>query len=149
MRVESERERGPYDLRAERDRVSHASRVSRVWHECWLPCLQCLARLCADRRRAMRTHALTVLQRALLLPAMSEALEPNMWAECFDRCLLPLMDCFANSPTGPSPPVHEPSGFEEMRIRITALISKVILRQTLIAFPRFVSFYYHCTTTII
>lgn len=45
-----------------------------VWTECWLPALQSLARACFDSRRSVRTHALSSLQSALLMPQFSTEL---------------------------------------------------------------------------
>ena len=98
--------------------------IERVWHECWLPSLQCMARQCTCDRRATRLQALTHLQRALLLTALADGLTPPLWADCFERCLLPLIAAFAAPPTH-TQHTHDPAAFEEMRIRITALISKV------------------------
>ena len=55
----------------QRQRISSPVGERSVWSECWLPALQSLARACFDSRRSVRTHALSNLQAALLMPQLS------------------------------------------------------------------------------
>ncbi|UYV77975.1 GBF1 [Cordylochernes scorpioides] len=78
-----------------------------------------IARLCCDVRRAVRTSALTFLQRALLVPDL-QVLTPAEWEACFNKVLFPLLAQLLG-PVCPS----DPAGMEETRVRAAALLSKV------------------------
>lgn len=56
-----------------------------LWHSAWRPLLQCMARLCCDCRRQMRTSALNYLQRAFLIHDMQTRLTPDLWEDCFTQ----------------------------------------------------------------
>ena len=53
-----------------------------IWTECWLPALKSLARACFDSRRSVRTHALSNLQAALLMPQLSTELGMHQSKTC-------------------------------------------------------------------
>lgn len=96
----------------------------RVWADCWQPILQTMALFCGDSRRAVRQHALTVLQRALLLPDM-ERLDGVDWRSCLDTVLFPLLTRLLEPLAAPG---VDPAATEETRMRACTLLCKVFLQ---------------------
>lgn len=106
---------------AENDNAVDASGTA-LWHQCWRPLLQCMARLCCDCRRQIRTYALNYLQRAFLVHDL-QSLSPEEWEDCFAKVLFPLL---AKLLDNISP--MDPLGMEETRVRATTLLSKIYLQ---------------------
>uniref|UniRef100_A0AAF5PR72 SEC7 domain-containing protein n=1 Tax=Wuchereria bancrofti TaxID=6293 RepID=A0AAF5PR72_WUCBA len=92
-----------------------------LWNHCWRPLLQCIARLCCDCRRQVRTQALNFLVRAFLIPEM-QVMEGKQWEECFGEVLFPLLQKLLEN-LSPMDPI----GMEETRVRVMQLISKILL----------------------
>ncbi|CAG9537440.1 unnamed protein product [Cercopithifilaria johnstoni] len=92
-----------------------------LWNHCWRPLLQCMARLCCDCRRQVRTQALNFLVRAFLIPEM-QAMKGRQWEECFGEILFPLLQKLLEN-LSPMDPI----GMEETRVRVMQLISKILL----------------------
>ncbi|KAM3724305.1 Golgi-specific brefeldin A-resistance guanine nucleotide exchange factor [Dirofilaria immitis] len=92
-----------------------------LWSHCWRPLLQCIARLCCDCRRQVRTQALNFLVRAFLIPEM-QVMEGKQWEECFGEVLFPLLQKLLEN-LSPMDPI----GMEETRVRVMQLISKILL----------------------
>nr|CDP93601.1 BMA-GBF-1, isoform g [Brugia malayi] len=92
-----------------------------LWNHCWRPLLQCIARLCCDCRRQVRTQALNFLVRAFLIPEM-QVMKGKQWEECFGEILFPLLQKLLEN-LSPMDPI----GMEETRVRVMQLISKILL----------------------
>ena len=60
------------------------SDANSLWTQCWCPLLQGIARLCCDRRRHVRSQALTYLQRSLLVHDL-QTLPAVEWESCFNK----------------------------------------------------------------
>uniref|UniRef100_A0A915PSH7 Telomere-associated protein Rif1 N-terminal domain-containing protein n=1 Tax=Setaria digitata TaxID=48799 RepID=A0A915PSH7_9BILA len=97
------------------------SSLPALWNHCWRPLLQCIARLCCDCRRQVRTQALNFLVRAFLIPEMQE-MSGKQWEECFGEVLFPLLQKLLEN-LSPMDPI----GMEETRVRAMQLISKTLL----------------------
>eukprot|EP00048_Salpingoeca_helianthica_P023468 m.24517 g.24517 ORF g.24517 m.24517 type:complete len:1480 (+) comp8714_c0_seq1:128-4567(+) len=95
-----------------------------VWSDCWQPLLQAIATFCSDARRPVRQHALTVLQRALLLPDM-ERLPGPAWRACLDTVLFPLLTRLLEPLAAPG---TDTAATEETRMRACTLLCKVFLQ---------------------
>ncbi|VBB28394.1 unnamed protein product [Acanthocheilonema viteae] len=95
--------------------------LSALWNHCWRPLLQCIARLCCDCRRQVRTQALNFLVRSFLIPEM-QAMKGKQWEECFGEVLFPLLQKLLEN-LSPMDPI----GMEETRVRVMQLISKILL----------------------
>merc|ERR1719233_2424836 len=61
-----------------------------LWDMAWCPVLQGIARLCCDTRASVRTQALTLLQRSLLVSDL-QVLTPAQWEFAFLRVLFPML----------------------------------------------------------
>ncbi|CAH1795725.1 unnamed protein product, partial [Owenia fusiformis] len=96
--------------------------TSALWVKCWCPLLQCIARLCCDTRRQVRSQALTYLQRALLVHDL-QTLSAVEWEACFNKVLFPLL----HKLLGTINP-QDPNGIEETRMRASTLLCKVFLQ---------------------
>lgn len=95
---------------------------STLWAHGWCPLLQGIARLANDKRRQVRTSAVTCLQRALLVHDLKTLTGPE-WASCFKQVLFPLLyDLLAETPQ-----IIEPGLLEESRMRTATIMSKVFL----------------------
>ena len=85
-----------------------------------------MARLCADRRPEIRTQALTLLQRALLIQDL-QSLQSNQWEFCFIRVLFPMLRKLLESK-----PVtlqgRASNGWEETKLRAAMMLNKVFLQ---------------------
>jgi len=104
-----------------------------LWDVAWCPVLQGMARLCCDRRAEVRTQALTLLQRSLLIPEL-QALLPNQWEYCFLRVLFPMLrklleptTSTTNASVGRSA-TSATAGREETKLRAAMMLSKVFLQ---------------------
>jgi len=99
---------------------------SNLWDSAWCPILQGMARLCADRRQEIRTQALTLLQRALLIQDL-QSLQSNQWEYCFIRVLFPMLRKLLESK-----PVtvqgRALNGLEETKLRAAMMLNKVFLQ---------------------
>lgn len=62
---------------------------SALWALGWCPLLQGMARLATDRRRQVRTSAVTCLQRALLVHDLQTLSGPE-WESCFKQVIIEL-----------------------------------------------------------
>lgn len=106
-----------------------------LWSSCWCPLLQGIARLCCDSRRVIRTAALTLLPRALLVHDL-QTLTATEWESCFNKVLFPLL---AKLLENVSP--GDPLGMEETRMRGATLLCKVFLQHLspLLTLPTFMA----------
>jgi len=95
---------------------------SEVWSVFWLPMLSALEQQCYSANREVRQHALTYLQRALMLPEL-ESEDPTEWICIFERILFPLLGKLL------TPEVFQldPHGMDETRMRASALLCKIFL----------------------
>ncbi|XP_055952129.1 Golgi-specific brefeldin A-resistance guanine nucleotide exchange factor 1-like isoform X1 [Argiope bruennichi] len=109
--------------------------VINLWATCWCPLLQGIARLCCDSKRTIRTAALTLLPRALLVHDL-QTLTPLEWESCFNKVLFPLL---AKLLENISP--NDPIGMEETRMRGATLLCKVFLQHLspLLTLPTFMA----------
>ncbi|KRZ53661.1 Golgi-specific brefeldin A-resistance guanine nucleotide exchange factor 1 [Trichinella nativa] len=126
-----------------------------LWTRCWQPLLQALARLCCDRRRVVRTTAMTFLQRAMLVPELKQITGQD-WESCFYWVLFPLLSALLNADqqsisnpsTGTTPTTHHHhhneddnddaavagggggcgGSMDETRVRALTMTSKVFLQ---------------------
>ena len=99
-----------------------------LWDTAWCPVLQGMARLCCDRRSEIRTQALTLLQRSLLVPDL-QILQPNQWEFCFLRVLFPMLRKLLEPlPAGGGSTAMMVSGREETKLRAAMMLSKVFLQ---------------------
>lgn len=96
-----------------------------LWDTAWCPVLQGMARLCCDRRAEIRTQALTLLQRSLLIPDL-QVLQPTQWEFCFLRVLFPMLRKLLEPGSGPGSMTV--SGREETKLRAAMMLSKVFLQ---------------------
>lgn len=60
-----------------------------LWSPGWCPLLQGIARLAMDRRREVRTHAISCLQQRALLVHDLQTLSGTEWCSCFHQVLFP------------------------------------------------------------
>lgn len=103
-----------------------SSDAHNLWDSAWCPILQGMARLCADRRPEIRTQALTLLQRALLIQDL-QSLHSNQWEFCFIRVLFPMLRKLLE--TKPVTAQGRPSsGWEETKLRAAMMLNKVFLQ---------------------
>ncbi|XP_065163849.1 Golgi-specific brefeldin A-resistance guanine nucleotide exchange factor 1 isoform X2 [Atheta coriaria] len=93
-----------------------------LWTQGWCPLLQGIARLCCDPRKEVRMHAITYLQRALLVHDLQTLTGPE-WAACFNRVLFPLLNQLLQPVTN----VKDLAAMEETRMRAATVLSKVFL----------------------
>uniref|UniRef100_A0A915C108 SEC7 domain-containing protein n=2 Tax=Parascaris univalens TaxID=6257 RepID=A0A915C108_PARUN len=108
--------------------------ASALWAHCWRPLVQCVARLCCDCRRQVRTQALNYLVRSFLIADM-QTMGASDWENCFGEVLFPLVQKLLEN-LSPMDPI----GMEETRVRAMQLISKILLNHltplsTLPSFP--------------
>ncbi|VDK28877.1 unnamed protein product [Anisakis simplex] len=83
--------------------------------------VQCMARLCCDCRRQVRTQALNYLVRSFLIADM-QAMSALDWENCFGDVLFPLAHKLLDN-LSPMDPI----GMEETRVRAMQLICKILL----------------------
>ena len=95
-----------------------------------------MARLCADRRPEIRTQALTLLQRSLLISDL-QSLQSNQWEFCFIRVLFPMLRKLLESKPITGASQHGgnssrlASGWEETKLRAAMMLNKVFLQHLL------------------
>ncbi|KAG8181269.1 hypothetical protein JTE90_018788 [Oedothorax gibbosus] len=109
--------------------------ITSLWSSCWCPLLQGIARLCCDSRRSIRTAALTLLPRALLVHDL-QTLTPLEWESCFNKVLFPLLAKLLENINA-----NDPFGMEETRMRGATLLCKVFLQHLspLLTLPTFMA----------
>lgn len=98
---------------------------SALWAQGWCPLLQGIARLAMDRRREVRTYAISCLQQRALLVHDLQTLSGTEWASCFQQVLFPLLNELL--PDSPAVALLDPILLEESRIRTATIMSKVFL----------------------
>ena len=103
-----------------------------MWIDCWLPLLQSTARMCCDRRRQVRAHALTYLQRSLLHPDL-QFLTSHHWEHAFNAVLFPLLAALLQLG-------RQGQDLEEARVRVCAQILPKVFLQHLAALNRLTTF---------
>jgi len=97
-----------------------------LWDMAWCPVLQGMARLCCDSRANIRTQALTLLQRSLLVADL-QVLSPSQWEFAFLRVLFPMLrKLLEMGGTGEHAKVDQ--GREETKLRAAMMLSKVFLQ---------------------
>uniref|UniRef100_A0A1A9ZR77 SEC7 domain-containing protein n=1 Tax=Glossina pallidipes TaxID=7398 RepID=A0A1A9ZR77_GLOPL len=97
----------------------------RLWAQGWCPLLQGIARLATDRRREVRTYAISCLQQRALLVHDLQTLSGSEWASCFHQVLFPLLNELL--PDSPAVAHLDCVLLEESRIRTATIMSKVFL----------------------
>ncbi|XP_004522896.1 Golgi-specific brefeldin A-resistance guanine nucleotide exchange factor 1 isoform X1 [Ceratitis capitata] len=98
---------------------------SALWAQGWCPLLQGIGRLAMDRRREVRTYAISCLQQRALLVHDLQTLSGVEWASCFKQVLFPLLNELL--PESASVAHLEIVLLEESRIRTATIMSKVFL----------------------
>ena len=108
--------------------------TAELWDTAWCPVLQGMARLCCDSRPSVRTQALTLLQRSLLLPDL-QVLSPLQWEFAFLRVLFPMLRRLLEMGQGQV----DRQGREETKLRASMMLSKVFLQHltSLASLPTF------------
>eukprot|EP00127_Corallochytrium_limacisporum_P003297 Clim_evm146s147 gene=Clim_evmTU146s147 len=104
------------------DRSRHQLR-SRAWEEYWSISFKYLAGGCTSSHKLLRDHALTYMQRSLLMHEID--FEPKQWEQCFIDILFPMM----NKMMKPDLLGDDLMGAEETRVRATALLCKTFLQR--------------------
>ncbi|XP_034102559.1 Golgi-specific brefeldin A-resistance guanine nucleotide exchange factor 1 isoform X1 [Drosophila albomicans] len=99
---------------------------SALWTPGWCPLLQGIARLAMDRRREVRTHAISCLQQRALLVHDLQTLSGAEWSSCFQHVLFPLLNELL--PESASAAQLDASLLEESRIRTATIMSKMFLQ---------------------
>jgi len=94
-----------------------------LWDLAWCPVLQGMARLCCDTRPSVRTQALTLLQRSLLVSDL-QVLTPGQWEFAFLRVLFPMLRKLLEMGGTAKPD----QGREETKLRAAMMLSKVFLQ---------------------
>ena len=109
--------------------------TTELWDTAWCPVLQGMARLCCDSRPSVRTQALTLLQRSLLLPDL-QVLSPLQWEFAFLRVLFPMLRRLLEM--GQHGQVDR-QGRDETKLRASMMLSKVFLQHltSLASMPTF------------
>eukprot|EP00090_Calanus_glacialis_P001547 TRINITY_DN11122_c0_g1_i1.p1 TRINITY_DN11122_c0_g1~~TRINITY_DN11122_c0_g1_i1.p1 ORF type:complete len:1921 (+),score=712.97 TRINITY_DN11122_c0_g1_i1:73-5835(+) len=95
-----------------------------LWDMAWCPVLQGMARLCCDSRASVRTQALTLLQRSLLVSDL-QVLSPGQWEYAFLRVLFPMLRKLLEMGGTTGKPDQ---GREETKLRAAMMLSKVFLQ---------------------
>merc|ERR1719334_2170743 len=98
-----------------------------LWDMAWCPVLQGMARLCCDSRASIRTQALTLLQRSLLVPDL-QVLSPAQWEFAFLRVLFPMLRKLLEVGRLTRTSEGEHRGREETKLRASMMLSKVFLQ---------------------
>eukprot|EP00049_Salpingoeca_infusionum_P015828 m.311478 g.311478 ORF g.311478 m.311478 type:complete len:1667 (+) comp15956_c0_seq1:541-5541(+) len=98
------------------------AKAAAVWECCWSRVLKAMARLCLNRYKDVRQHALTTLQRAFLLKDL-ELVGGEQWGSCLEQIMFPLLDQLLVDSTR-----YTPADLEELRLRSCNLLSKVVLQ---------------------
>ncbi|XP_034476880.1 Golgi-specific brefeldin A-resistance guanine nucleotide exchange factor 1 isoform X2 [Drosophila innubila] len=97
-----------------------------LWTPGWCPLLQGIARLAMDRRREVRTHAISCLQQRALLVHDLQTLSGAEWSSCFQNVLFPLLNELL--PESVAAAQLDASLLEESRIRTATIMSKMFLQ---------------------
>ncbi|XP_023171113.2 Golgi-specific brefeldin A-resistance guanine nucleotide exchange factor 1 isoform X2 [Drosophila hydei] len=97
-----------------------------LWTPGWCPLLQGIARLAMDRRREVRTHAISCLQQRALLVHDLQTLSGAEWSSCFQNVLFPLLNELL--PESAAASELDSSLLEESRIRTATIMSKMFLQ---------------------
>lgn len=97
-----------------------------LWAPGWCPLLQGIARLAMDRRREVRTHAISCLQQRALLVHDLQTLSGTEWCSCFHQVLFPLLNELL--PESNAAGQLDAALLEESRIRTATIMSKVFLQ---------------------
>lgn len=97
-----------------------------LWTPGWCPLLQGIARLAMDRRREVRTHAISCLQQRALLVHDLQTLSGAEWSSCFQHVLFPLLNELL--PESVAAAQLDASLLEESRIRTATIMSKMFLQ---------------------
>ncbi|XP_034650282.1 Golgi-specific brefeldin A-resistance guanine nucleotide exchange factor 1 isoform X1 [Drosophila subobscura] len=97
-----------------------------LWTPGWCPLLQGIARLAMDRRREVRTHAISCLQQRALLVHDLQTLSGAEWCSCFVQVLFPLLNELL--PESSASGQLDAALLEESRIRTATIMSKVFLQ---------------------
>ncbi|EDW47538.1 Golgi-specific brefeldin A-resistance guanine nucleotide exchange factor 1 isoform X1 [Drosophila sechellia] len=97
-----------------------------LWSPGWCPLLQGIARLAMDRRREVRTHAISCLQQRALLVHDLQTLSGTEWCSCFHQVLFPLLNELL--PESNAAGQLDAALLEESRIRTATIMSKVFLQ---------------------
>ena len=108
------------------DLKSREIHTTPLWRQYWTPVFLSLIRLCRDPRNEVRTHAMTLLQRALLSQQL-ELLTPEGLRVCFEDVMFPLFDTLLQ----PYPAAQSEASrlaVEETRVRGQQLLSKSLLQ---------------------
>ncbi|KAL2897462.1 ARF guanine-nucleotide exchange factor GNOM [Bienertia sinuspersici] len=101
-----------------------ATMLSQNIGEMWLRLVQGLRKLCLDDREAVRNHALYSLQKCL--SGVQEIhLSPNVWLQCFDLVIFPMLDNFLEMAQGQPSKTYR--NIEPMLVVAIKLLSKVFL----------------------
>ncbi|XP_067628120.1 Golgi-specific brefeldin A-resistance guanine nucleotide exchange factor 1 isoform X2 [Eurosta solidaginis] len=98
---------------------------SALWAQGWCPLLQGISRLAMDRRREVRTYAISCLQQRALLVHDLQTLTGAEWASCFQQVLFPLLNELL--PESSYVAYLDIVLLEESRIRTATIMSKVFL----------------------
>ncbi|OZJ02551.1 hypothetical protein BZG36_04503 [Bifiguratus adelaidae] len=94
------------------------------WQGYWIPLAQVLARQSCNAAREIRQHAITYLQRLLLLPQLTQSTQPQQLFDIFDKVVFPLLDELRR----PEMTKLDPNGsMDEARMRSLALLCKIFL----------------------
>lgn len=100
-------------------------KCSALWEQGWCPILQGISRLATDKRRQVRTSAITCLQRSLLVHDLQTLTGPE-WSSCFYNVLFPLLNELLTEAT-PAVSYQDQQLIEESRMRAATIMSKVFL----------------------
>ncbi|KFD71266.1 hypothetical protein M514_04892 [Trichuris suis] len=106
-----------------------------IWGRVWQPLLQ-MARLCFDRRKVVRSTAVTLLQRSLLIPELRR-LNGADWEKCFYNVFFPLLNALLEDAASED----STYGSDETRVRALTMTGKVFLQHLMLlsALPSFVN----------
>lgn len=92
--------------------------------EMWLRLLHGLKKLCLDDREAVRSHALLSLQKCLS-GAQEIRLSHNLWLQCFDEIIFPMLNEFLEIAQGQYSKTYR--NMEAMLVVAIKLLSKMFL----------------------
>ncbi|KAJ3016867.1 GDP/GTP exchange factor for ARF [Thoreauomyces humboldtii] len=103
-------------------------KIKRGFFEFWLPVLSGLSQQAYHPAREVRQYALAHLQRALLSSELEQGCQgqssPEIWADCFENVLFPMLDELLR----PEMTRLDPMGMDETRMRAAALLCKIFLQ---------------------
>ncbi len=94
----------------------------------WAHILKIFGALCKDPRADIRNQAMTYLQKALLSSNLS-VLSATGWHRCFEQVVFPLLrELLKPLSASGTPSKVELASLEEIRLRASALLSKIFLQ---------------------